>query len=155
MASIPLPQLGRHFTSIVLTPQSVGTAGALADVSTAAATLTARIDSFNEELIANTENISPMNSGRANNVVIEDDFEMTFSEIKMNDGSPPSRLKALVTAYDVFKIEWTEGTGASARSITARGTRGRYSSGGQGKGKQTASLTFSQVDAGTATYAVS
>lgn len=153
--SIPLPLLGRGYTSIVLTPQSIGTAGALADVSTAAVTLTARIDSFNEELIAQTENISPMTSTRAHNVVVEDDFEMTFSEIKMNDGSKASRLKVLVTNYDVFKAQWTEGSGASAQSITAYGTRGRFSSGGQGKGKQTASLSFQQVDAGTATYAVS
>lgn len=153
MATNPLYLLGRHATSVILTPQVVGTAGALSNGTPV--TLTTTLDGLSESLNAAKENISPVNSARANNVITEDDASYTLRIIKVNDTTDPNKLKAAVLAADIFKLAWTEGTGASAKTYTAYGSRGSLDTGIEGKGKQIASLTFDQIDVGTLTYVVS
>ena len=149
MAAIPLYQRGRDLVSVVLTGQTVGTAGALSD-STAVVTLTAVMNGFDESLTPTKAEINALNTTRENNVVLSDGFTMNFSVLKVNNASDPSPLRAVITSFDVFKAVITQGTGASARTETAYGSRGSYSESFQGRGQQVASLSLDSVDAGTA-----
>lgn len=145
--------LGRHLTSVILTPQTVGTAGALSNG--APVTLTTVIDNLSESLSAEKEDIRPVNSTRVNNVVTSDNGNFSFGIIKVNNASDPNPLKTAILTNDIFKLTWTEGTGGSAKTVNLYASRGSLDTGIQGHGKQIATLTFDQIDAGTATYVVS
>jgi len=150
MSAIPLYLKGRHLASVVLTPCTVGTAGALTEVTASAQTLTTVMDSLSLELIANLEEISAVNSPRQNHTVTDDDYRLTLNILEVNNASDPSPLAAVAVSYDVFKAVFTKGTGASAKSWTVYGHRDTYSEGVQGKGRQIASLTLAGVDLGSA-----
>lgn len=151
--AIPLYQLGRHLQTVILTPQTVGTAGALSDGTPV--TLSTVMSGLDESLTANLENVSAVNSTRANNMKTEDDFEVTLRILKVNNSSDPNPLKTAVLSADVYKLAISEGTGGSAKTSTMYGQYSSMRTGFSGKGGQIAELTLAQVDNGTATYAVS
>ena len=149
--SVPIYLRGRNLTSVILTPQTIGTAGALSDGTPV--TITTTVDGLQFQLNAQNENISAVNSAKANYVNTEDEFTATLRVIKVNDTTDPDKLQAAIITHDLFKLAWTEGTGGSAKTVTVYGTRGPLDTGIEGKGKQTSTLTFQSVDAGTAWYA--
>lgn len=148
--SLPLYLRGKHLTSVVLTPVTVGTAGAVTDVTASAATLTTVMDSLALELSANLEEISAVNATRQNNVVLDDGHRLSLSILEVNNAADPSPLAALMFTHDYFKAVYVKGTGASARTITGYFHRENYNDGIQGKGRQIATLTLAPVDLGTA-----
>jgi hypothetical protein len=150
--SVPQYLLGRHLTAITLTPQTVAANGTLSDGT--GIVLTAVIDSLALSLQANTEEISALNSGRQNNVTLDDGASLQLSIIRVNNGNDPAPLRTAVLASDVFKVAYTEGSGASARVVTGYYRRSNYDDGFQGKGKQIATLALIPVDAGSNTFVV-
>lgn len=151
MATIPQWLLGRHLTSVVITPQSVSSAGVLSDGT--AKTVTTVVDSIQANISPVHEEINPVNSTRANNVITHDDSGITLSIIEVNNGSDPNPLEAIVLTNDVFKVVFTKGTVTSyAATWTGYFTRGQCSFGISGRGKQIASLELLQVDAGASTF---
>ena len=153
MASIPVYQLGKHLTSVVLTPQTVAANGGLSDGT--AVTVTTYIDSLSESLNDQTEEISAVNSTRQHLEKLDSGHEITLSIIKVNNGNDPNPLRTMFLANSVVKIAYTEGTGSSAKTITTYARITNVASGTQGKGKQIASMTLGPVDAGASTYSVS
>ncbi len=148
MASITPYMLARHNASVTIYPQTVGTSGILADASTKA--ITAVLDSFNLNLTPTKENISAVNSPRANNVVIEDDFSGSFSILKVHNAADPNPFATIVLTNDVFKAIVVNGTTTgSVETWTFFFTRGNLTDGINGKGKQVSSLEFSAADTGT------
>lgn len=148
MATIGQYMLGRQNVSVTLYPQTIGTSGILADASTKA--ITGFLDSFSLNLTPTKENISAVNSPRANNVVIEDDFSGSFSVIKKHDASDPNILATIVLTNDVFKCIVVNGTTTgSVETWTFFMVRGNLTDGINGKGKQVSTLEFSAVDTGT------
>ena len=154
MATIALKQLGRHLTSVVITGQTISTAGVLSD-STNVATLTAKMEGLDESLEANLEEISSLNSVKDNYVVTSDSFSGTLEIQKVNDSTDPNPLRTLWGLHDNFKLAWTEGTGGSAKTVTMYIVRERMGASFRGKGKQIASLSFRNADTGTDWYTVS
>lgn len=151
MATIPQWLLGRHLTSVVITPQTVAAAGTLSDGT--AKTVTTVVDSIQASINPVHEEINPVNSTRANNVITHDDSSLTLSIIEVNNGSDPNPLEALVLTNDVFKVVFTKGTQTSfAATWTGYFTRGSCNFGISGRGKQIASLELLQVDAGSSTF---
>ena len=155
MATIPLWQLGKHLTSVVITPQSVSTAGILADATApVAVTLTAVMDGFGVEITNDEEEINALNSTRLNMVGLADGANMNLDVIKVNNSSDPQPLRTLIFAADFFKVVSVEGTGQSLRTSTFYGKRGSYRDDFRGRGKQIASLSLSTIDVGTANLTV-
>jgi hypothetical protein len=148
--SVPRYLLGRHLTAVTLTPQTVAADGALSNGTPL--TLTTVIESLQDELNANTEEISAVNSTRQNNVVLDDGASLTLVVISVNNGNDPEPLRTAFGASDVFKVSYTRGTGSSARVTTGYYTRSSLSGGFQGKGKQIGTFTFLPADAGSNTY---
>lgn len=150
MATIPQWLLGRHLVAITITPQTITAAGVLGDGTASA--LVAVADSVSLSLVPAHEEINPVNSVRANNVITHDDGSVQVGIIEVHDGSDPDPLEALVVAGDVFKVVFTKGTkSGSVKTWTGYFTRGNCSFGIQGRGKQIASLELLQVDAGVNT----
>lgn len=150
MATIPQFLLGRGLTSVVITPQSVSAAGVLSDG--AAKTVTTVVDSIQKTINPVHEEINPVNSTRANNVITHDDGGLTLSIIEVNNGSDPNPLEAIVLTNDVFKVVFTKGTATgSTVTWTDYFVRGQCSFGISGRGKQIATLELLQVDAGSST----
>lgn len=147
MASTPLYQLGRHLTSVILTGQTVGTAGALTDST--AATLTAVVNGLDQALTPTKEVIMPLNSTREHSVVVSDGFTFNISVLKVNNASDPDPLRTLITSFDVFKLTFIEGTGGSQRTTVGYTSRGAIQESFQGRGSQIASLALDSIDAGT------
>lgn len=149
-----MPQTGKHLISVVLTGQSVSTAGVLSD-STSVATVSAVIDGLDESYAPEREEINALNTTRRNEVVLSDGNSYTLRVFKVNNGSDPQPMRTLIQSFDYFKLVWVEGTGGSAKTATAYGVRGAYSDGFNGRGKQIASLELGPVDVGAAqvTYA--
>lgn len=155
MATIPMPLLGRHLTSVVLTGQVAGTAGLLADgTAPAAVTLTAFIEGVDCSLDAEHEEISAMNATRQNNVIVSDGANINIEVLRVNNGGDPAPLRTQVIAYDYFKAVWIEGSGASQRTVTSYGVRGSAAFNLRGKGKQIASLSLLPIDVGSAQVTV-
>ena len=150
MPSIPQFLLGRHLTSVVITPQTVAANGALSDGT--AKTMTTVVDSIQKSISPVHEEINAVNSTRANNVLTHDDGSLTLSIIEVNNGGDPDPLEAIVMTNDVFKVVFTKGTATgSTVTWTDYFTRGQCSFGISGRGKQIASLELVQVDAGSST----
>lgn len=151
MPSIPQFLLGRDLTSVVITPQTVAANGALSDGT--AKTVTTVVDSIQASINPVHEEINPVNSTLANNVITHDDSSLTLSIIEVNNGSDPNPLEAIVLTNDVFKVVFTKGT-ATGSTVTWTGyfTRGSCNFGISGRGKQIASLELLQVDAGASTF---
>jgi hypothetical protein len=155
MATIPLWQLGKHLTSVVITAQTVSTVGVLADsTAPAAVTLTAYMDGLSVELANDEEEINALNSTRLNMVGLADGANVNLDVIKVNNSSDPQPLRTLILAADYFKVVHAEGTGGSAKTSTYYGKRGTYRDDFRGRGKQIASLSLSTIDVGSANYAV-
>lgn len=151
MPTIPKFLEGTDLTAVTIYPQTVGTAGALTDASTKA--LTTVVDSIQLNLTPVLENINTVTSPRANNVVIEDDGSLSLSIIEVNNASDPDPLGLVVKTNDYFKCVFTKGTQAgSIQTWTGYFSRGNYSQGVQGKGKQIASLELHLVDTGATDY---
>lgn len=148
MPNIPLWQLGRHLTSVVITGQNVGTSGALTD-STSSATLTAKINGLDEALTPTKQEINALNTTRENNVVVSDGFSFNLNILKVNDGTDPNPLRTLITNFDYFKLVFVQGTGGSAKTTTAYSSRNAMNASFQGRGSQIATLALDSVDTGT------
>ena len=153
MATIPKWLVGRHLTSVVITPVTVGTDGTITDVTASAFTMTTLTDGLTQSLRPVNEEINPVNATRENFVHIIDGHYLSFTQIKRNDGNDPDGLLNLILNYDHFKFAYTEGTSGSAKTVTGYGLRNEHSTGIQGRGKQVATLALDPVDAGTASFA--
>lgn len=157
MATVPMFQLGKHLVSVIITGQSVSTAGVLSDSTAAAstATLTAVIDDMEEDSSPEHEEINSLNSTRRNQVLVSDGTNLNLGVIKVNNGGDPQPLRTLIQSYDYFKVVAVEGTNASARTATGYYTRGSYGHGFRGRGKQVARLSLVECDPGSAQVVIS
>jgi hypothetical protein len=149
-----MPELGKHLTSVVMTPQTVAADGTLAD-TTPVVTLTTTIEELGEDFMPTHAEISPLNSVRQHNVIEDDAYAIRFSVFKVNDGTDPDKLKTAIRSADVFKLVYVEGTVTGGiKTTTTYGLRGQYSTGFQGKGKQIGTINFVCVDIGASSYSV-
>jgi len=151
MASIPIWFRGKDLSSVILYPQTIGTAGALTDAQTK--TLTTQIDSIQVNLTSANDNINAVNQPRANHTVIEDDFTVSLTLNEVHNASDPDPGLTAFLAYEVFKLVFVKGTQTgSIRTWTLYGTRASHSSGVQGKGGQKSTLELASVDTGATSY---
>jgi len=151
MATIPLFFRGKDLSSVILYPQTIGTAGVLSDASTK--TLTTQIDSIQVNLTSNQENINAVNQPRANHMIIEDDYTFSLSMNEVHNASDPDPTLTTFLTNDVFKLVFVKGTQAgSIRTWTLYGARASHSSGVQGKGGQKSNIEFTSVDTGATSY---
>lgn len=158
-ATIPMPLLGRHLTSVVITGQTVSSAGVLSDgtsIIVAAAPPNAqnvfRTGQFSSEPEA--VEVNAANTSQRNEIVVSDGMSLTLEIFKVNNGNDPDPLMALHLAYDVFKVVWVEGTViGSVQTCTFYGRRGNLTTGIQGRGEQIAEAQFGPVDPGAPTVA--
>lgn len=151
MASIPLFQIGQDLISMTIDTVTVGATGTLTD-DVAVTTVTGTIQEIGIAPEAVLEEISPMNATQRNHVKIIDDISYTLSVLKVNDGTDPNPLFAKFLTKDIFKLVWTEGTGASATVNTAYVIRQAWADGLSGKGQQIGTFTFAQIDAGASSF---
>lgn len=140
MAQVPLWAIGRHVTVCSLTPQTVGADGTLSDG--ASTSLVGSLDGVEFSSNPEVEEISPITTTRANDVLVKDRTEITLVEILKHTGT--NILAAAVTSATYFKVIITRG----AQTWTFYGLRGAYSESLQ-RGKSTASLTLTMVDPNT------
>lgn len=154
MATVPRWMLGQNLTSVVITPQASTTAGVLSDVSTAAVTIQASIESLGFTYTPQVEEINALNTTRENEVILADGATVDFGAIKVNNGSDPAPLRSIALAYDLFKAVWIEG-GSLPKTITVYGHRGPYSDGFRGRGANIANLQLGPIDIGSAQVVVS
>jgi len=153
MASIPTWLLGKHLTSVVLTPQAVAADGTLSDSgSNTAQTVTARVRRIRLNSSVMTEDIRPVNSVRANNVVTGFDHTITLSVLMRPKSTSPavvsSPLASLAYAAsdnEIVKCTFTRGTSAWSGYFTVAD----YTEGVESFGANESELTLRQVDDGT------
>lgn len=151
MASIPIWFRGKDLSSVVIYPQTVGTAGALTDASTK--TITTQVDSIQVNLSSVSDNINAVNQPRAHHTVIEDDFTFSVTLNEVHNASDPDPTLTMFMASEVFKVVFVKGTQAgSIRTWTLYGTRSSHGSGVQGKGGQKATMELVSVDTGATSY---
>lgn len=142
MADIPLWAIGKHFSSVVITPQSLNTTtGALSDVTgyTTIGSLFGHLDSIEISQEVDSENISSMDSTSKNMVPIEYGTTYRFEEIEKSAGV--NKLANMVNSgYNFFKVVVTRG----GQSWTGYGTIGNFKSHGT-KRRVTASWEFTPL----------
>ena len=93
-----------------------------------------------------TENISPVTLIYANNLVTENDANLTLRVLLLASGENP--LATLTYNYDYFLIEWTRG----AQAWSFYGTRGTLGETVNSKGANFASMSFQQFYPGAVPY---
>ena len=145
------PLLGRHVTSVIITPLTIAenggnTAGTPVDVS-------AILKGLDDQTTVEHERIETMNGVLMNNVKISEGKEVTLEILKVNDGTAPDKLAVMVATNDYFRIVWVEGTGGSAATRTLYGLRGNSNHSLRGRGEQIATLTLVPADFGASTFA--
>lgn len=144
------PQLGRHLVAATVKPLTVAENGAVTVGS--AVNVLARLTGLDSSLETSVENISPINSLKANPVPIEDSGSLTVEFFKVNDGTDPEPIRALFLTNRYFLVEWTEGTGVSAKQHAFYGLMTSNSGNHRGKGQQIASFTLQMADFGASSY---
>lgn len=121
MAAIPNWLVGRHVTTLTLTPLSVDTGGNITEVTASACAFYGVLNEVNFESRVVTENISPMDSMQENNVVIEYGSTLRLGEIMKRTGS---NLGAFL-AFNYMYVKYVLARGA--QSYTGYGVIGNYS----------------------------
>ena len=152
MATVPLWLLGKHLTSVIITPQVVSSAGVFSDGTPV--TLTTYMTGIGLQLNPQVEEINALNTVRENEVILSDGASLELEIIRVNNTGDPAPLRTLVLASDFFKVVYIEGTAGSQRTVTFYGHRGAYSDGFRGRGQSIANLQLGPIDIGAAQVAV-
>lgn len=137
---------GRHWTSAVLTPVSVGADGTTTEVTANAMTLTTVVKSNNKSLRINTVNITPVNQVLTAFAGEEDDWSLSCGVLQVNDTSSPNPIWEERATYSYFKLVLVEGTKTgSTGTYTFYGIMNELDAGIEGKGEQIASFSLQSV----------
>lgn len=145
MPTIAQFQLGRHWTSAVVTPVSAAADGTTTDVTASAVTFNGKLNN-NKAIRMVTSPLSPVDAVLTNNVKEEDDWELSMSILKYNNTSDPNPLWTIRGSYDVVKLVLVEGTATgSTVTYTFYGLLSEVVDGIEGKGGQIASFTLLPV----------
>lgn len=160
MTSIPTWLRGRDVGSIVLTGQDTSVAGVITDGSSPAAqTVTGSLVSYEANFPPETDEVSPVTTTVANNVIMQENNSFRFT-VLLNGSGVVNPLLTLAGTYDVIKAVVTRKrsgatTTPSGGTLTFYGCRGECVEGVDSKGRNVTSITLMQVDIGSAnpTYA--
>lgn len=150
MATIPAWRLGRHesitITGCTLSSNTLTPSASAGDI----VNCTAILESVSMNGRTNVEEINAATSTIDHEVPISDNFAMTISVIETNNQAlKTSPLLDLWNRFDYFRVVRVVGSGVGARTVTTYHSRGDYSDGTQGRGKQIATLTLNSIDAGS------
>ena len=146
MPDIPNWLIGKHVTAFTITPQTVGTAGALSDGTSQS--LVGQLDEIQYSYNAQAEEINALDSTRENNVIITKGNGLRLTEILKKIGT--NVLASASNISDVQKVIFTRG----AQSTTLYGLVTGYNETIR-RGKSVADVILSPIDAGTGTYVYS
>lgn len=139
---IPPWLLGIHLTACSITPQSVASDGTLTAGTTNSVIAVINAVRFRQR--PTKDNITPVNTRRANNIIIEDNSSIEVECILKANAA--NALLTLSATYDVFAVSFTRGT----ETITLYGTRGDLDDGVTSKGKNLITLVVDQIEIGSA-----
>jgi len=156
MTAIPTWIRGRDVQSVVLTGQTVAADGTLTNGSSPAAqTVTASLAFVRVSQRPQKDNVSPVTSPRANNVIGEDDSQTEIG-LLINGSGVTNPLATLCAAYDIIKLVFQRKiTGASTTgdTWTHYASRGDFDEVIDSKTKNLTTLVIDQVDIGSAPLA--
>jgi len=150
--TIPLWLLGKHFTVVSITPQTVSNVGALSNGT--AVNLTRLKTSLSINIDPQKEAINDDASLWEHNVVLADSFSFSLEVLMTNvNGVSPNKLYDAIAASDICKLICTFGSGTALRTHTLYGSRSGYSFSSAGRGSVRETISFDSVDTGTSTDA--
>lgn len=150
--TIPMWLLGKDFSVVSITPQTVSNAGVLSDGT--AIPLTRLKTSLSVNIDPQKEAINDDASGWEHNVVLADSFSFSLEILMTNkQGTSPNKLYDAIKLSDICKLIITFGSGTSLRTHTIYGSRSGYSFSSAGRGSVRETLSFDSVDTGVSTDA--
>jgi hypothetical protein len=142
MATIPLWALGKHVTSILLTPQTVNaTTGVLSD-TTPTRQFFGHLDEITVDGAFTMENISSMDRPYENNVPIEFGGRINFHEFEKSAGTNLAAAAAFSASYWKYTIV------RGAQSFVGWGVLEKYEMTAN-KQRVMANLSLAPIDTGT------
>jgi hypothetical protein len=144
MATIPLWLIGRNVTSVVITPLVADSAGLLSAAALGAQTVTAIVDEIQYSGATTTQEISALTSRRRNEVPLERDDQLVFTEI-CRSAAGSVIAAAIWTAADLPDWALFQAT-RGGNSVAFYGLATRYEEDVQ-KGKSVARITLRIVNA--------
>jgi len=149
LVASPIPQwvIGKKVTAFSLTPQTVGTGGALTDGT--AASLVGLWDEVDVELETETEEISAADALRHNTVILKDLWRIRMVEI-LSTTTGNNKLAGAWTGAtnEIFKMILTRGPNTWTLYVARTGYTENVR-----KGRTVGIFTGAIVDAGAAGYA--
>lgn len=151
--TIPVWRLGRHESIVIkgctLSGSTLTPSANAADILTG----TAILESVSMNGRTNVEEINAATSIIDNEVPVSDNLSMTISLIEPLNGTlKTSQLLYLWQNFDYFQVTRViGGSTVGARTVISYHSRGDYSDGTQGRGKQVATLQLNSIDAGVDT----
>ncbi|TXH19681.1 MAG: hypothetical protein E6R03_00225 [Hyphomicrobiaceae bacterium] len=154
MPNIPLWLTGKHFTSMVMRRQAVGTDGALTNAGSDV-TLTNYKNGFEFSIDPTVENINADNSTWEHEVIVADALRASVDLLMPHVGGDPNPVLAEFLAADIYKFTWVYGSGTSQKTQVAYMKRGPIRTNSTGRGAVKVSFELGPVDAGASTFAVS
>jgi hypothetical protein len=143
--SLPNWLLGRHWTSIVVTPITTDeSTGGITVVTASAKTMTAFIKGITRRDIREQEAIMPLGTRKINKMTLAVGAEYTLEEFLRNAAGGDS-LAAISEAYDYCQIAFTR----AGKTYTAQCLVGDYDEPAV-RGGNVGTLTISLIDNGAA-----
>jgi hypothetical protein len=141
MAKIPMWLIGRGVYTLFITPCSLQSNGTLTELT--GGNLIGRCDEVSISGRNTLENISPMDSRLANNVVVESETVINLTEIMQSLGQAniDNVLALSAMQYDYVRVD----IGRNGKTYTFYGVVGEYNENLR-KGKCTATLSLHQVN---------
>lgn len=148
-ATVLMPLLGRHFTSVVVTPQAVDGDGVLTD-TTPVLTFTRLKTGLKLDQTKLTEMINDDASINENEVALARSYSGSMSFILENVGTKnPIPLTTAHLVSDYIKFTFVTGTGTRARTVRIYGLIKDVTLDSTGRGNAIESFTFGPVDTGS------
>lgn len=135
MADLPMWAIGKHYTSVILTPLTVNTtSGALTEVTASNVSLFGHLDEINLNITSNVENISPINNDVENNVILETALTYDLTEFEKSVGTNLLASAFFATISSVPVVYWKFQLARGAQTFTGYGVMTDYSTKSAGKG---------------------
>lgn len=148
MAALPKFLLGRHLTAITITPQTQADDGTLAD-TTPVQTVTGTCRSVELSIDNQLEDIRPVNTTLANNVVVATDSTITVRQLILKTYASTTQMAIAASTPALASIPQKVAFTRGGKSWSVVGNIQSYNEGVNSQGANEATMVIRLIDDGT------
>lgn len=148
-ATAKIPLLGKHLTTLTITPLTVNAStGALSSATSSAVSAARLRTNIDFQLNPQSEEINDDASTWANNVTTYDDWTLSVDLLPFRTAAIPFPLLDLMDQFEYFMVDAVFAAAGSTYPVKWRGKRGNIGVNSNGRGAFREALNLMCIDSG-------